>query len=1137
MVFLFAAVFVCPLWQPAGVKAENNATVLPAEEFIRDEVFPSEDADVYYYLRQAVSQNSYYSYDIKSMNVVTGEIRTVYTIHDVRDSVDCCYAGGQLYWIYSTGYKSGDGTEVSVNRIDLQSGENTVLFTTFLEGGNLNSIGVDRSGRICLSTYFSNQMLVYSSDGTLLAQTAEDVSVTPDDIIGIDDTNHNIYYTDGYNWVYWGYDHEMSALKVARWNDDGTITLSDDRCITILYQKYYYNHYGCAELLDGQYLTVLSPFSGDRMFLLDSSKIDPEKVTESSTTIELTGGVSVSEMNLENADAVLIAAQTKASVYESGTDVGSVGTRAVCGTIGDKQILFVAADDQTITLYDLGTNEAIGTIEATNSIYRLMICNGRLVIVEDTGEGYCVESFVPSFPSRITISGPTALTVARSAKYTADFNSCIQSEVVYTSSDPTVLSIDDKGNASAWKKGSAVITVQTKDGKLADSMTVTVTDRVISPTLDKTTVVAAKLQLNQTHEEYYSWSRPVLSYIAEGEGDTLLLCELYQEKSLRVVQVRKNGTVLDDRTIPGELDRAVGFFAGKDAFYTVYSQKNEEESDETEILRVVKYDKNWNRQSACSVTGSNTYEPVEAGSLRMTEEGGILYIHTCHTMYASDDGYHHQANMTFEITEADMTLKDSYTDMMNLSRGYVSHSFNQFIQVANGYVYRVDHGDMYPRGIAFTRYPVGGSMARPDIYGTIIGFEATGNVNYTGASVGGMAVTATHLIVAYNQDIVHAIRNVFTASYDLEKNVTNVYQITNYTETGGVTSITPHLVQLNEYQSLLMWTEYRPGKEYNIVVQHIDNTGKPVGDPVRSPMGLSDCKPILLPDGTIAWYVRDQVQTVVYSFDPFRLDSVRTGWYKEGGKWYCYYLGELYKNRWIEEDGKWYHVDASGVMQTGWVKVGKTWFFMNDSGVMQTGWKEIDSKWYYFNASGSMQTGWKQISGKWYWFDPYGAMQTGWRQIDSKWYYFNASGVMQTGWQELGGKWYYFNESGTMQTGWQQIGGSWYYFNVSGVMQTGWKQIDGKWYYFASGGAMAKGWKTIDDKTYYFAANGSMAVSEWYEGYWLNEYGVWVYPYKAAWKQDDQGWWYGDTSGWYAKNCTVRIDGKNYTFDSRGYMQ
>ena len=41
---------------------------------------------------------------------------------------------------------------------------------------------------------------------------------------------------------------------------------------------------------------------------------------------------------------------------------------------------------------------------------------------------------------------------------------------------------------------------------------------------------------------------------------------------------------------------------------------------------------------------------------------------------------------------------------------------------------------------------------------------------------------------------------------------------------------------------------------------------------------------------------------------------------------------------------------------------------------------------------------------------------------------------------------------------------------------------------------------------------------------------------KADWHQDNIGWWYSLNNGSYYKNQEVYIDGKDYKFDSRGYM-
>lgn len=104
---------------------------------------------------------------------------------------------------------------------------------------------------------------------------------------------------------------------------------------------------------------------------------------------------------------------------------------------------------------------------------------------------------------------------------------------------------------------------------------------------------------------------------------------------------------------------------------------NSEQSDEKEVVRVVKYDDDWNILGRCSISAINTYSAFTSGSVSMLESDGILYIHAAHTMY--DEGTllespHHQANMTLEIDEATMTKVADMSAVSNEKTGYVSHS-------------------------------------------------------------------------------------------------------------------------------------------------------------------------------------------------------------------------------------------------------------------------------------------------------------------------------------------------------------------------------------------------------------------------------------------------------------------------------
>ncbi|MCR4557545.1 MAG: hypothetical protein K5779_06965 [Saccharofermentans sp.] len=267
------------------------------------------------------------------------------------------------------------------------------------------------------------------------------------------------------------------------------------------------------------------------------------------------------------------------------------------------------------------------------------------------------------------------------------------------------------------------------------------------------------------------------------------------------------------------------------------------------------------------------------------------------------------------------------------------------------------------------------------------------------------------------------------------------------------------------------------------------------------------------------------------------------------------------KKGWVSENNIWYFYNDDGSKATGWKLINRAWYYFKDDGAMQTGWVQDGSKWYYCGAQGPMVTSdWVEDNGAKYYFGPSGVMATGWiKENDSwyylglsgamakecwvksgaNWYYINANGLMVKGWQSVSGTWYCFDENGAMRTGWVQSKSDWYYLNPeTGIRVRGWIKINGSWYYFKPENAkMATGLQEVDGKQYYFKADGSLASYEYCNGMWINSDGTCTSPAKAKWDKNDNGWFYIDSNGWYAKSCTLKIDGKNYEFDAAGYCK
>lgn len=115
-------------------------------------------------------------------------------------------------------------------------------------------------------------------------------------------------------------------------------------------------------------------------------------------------------------------------------------------------------------------------------------------------------------------------------------------------------------------------------------------------------------------------------------------------------------TLRASRTIPMELPLWGGFFAGAQYNFVVFGQENPGQNDGVEVIRVVKYFKDWISLGQASLHGANTTVPFDAGSLRCAEYGDYLYIRTCHEMYTSPrDGRNHQANLTLAVRQSDMS--------------------------------------------------------------------------------------------------------------------------------------------------------------------------------------------------------------------------------------------------------------------------------------------------------------------------------------------------------------------------------------------------------------------------------------------------------------------------------------------------
>ena len=562
------------------------------------------------------------------------------------------------------------------------------------------------------------------------------------------------------------------------------------------------------------------------------------------------------------------------------------GTRAVYLEREDS-ILAVVNDDEIMEFSLSG--KGYGTkITAAHPIFALLKYKDGVVAIEKDGEGYYYEYFSWKKATSVEITGDAkSMKVGDSAKLTAKTNGELDEELTWESENPQIASVTGDGEVYAWKKGTVKITASTKGGATAAyEVKVTVDSDVKDPKNEAVKTSGQKTYNVSDNNYFWYWSATINSYLMQNSDNTLSRIEyIDSEEGVLIETYTADGSKLkSSQKVKAELPIFGGFYSGKDYNYLAFGQENPNESDDREVVRIVKYSKDWKKISSTSIKGANTYIPFDAGTLRMTETDGKLYVYTCHEMYSEGDGVHHQANMIFVINESDMTVVDSHYDVMNISVGYVSHSFNQFIKTDGKSIFRVDHGDAYPRAISIIKSDVDGAITDVDYS---LPLEISGNIgyNFTGTTVGGFELSANECIIvgssvdheSENVDL-YGTKNIFVSITDKDFSKDKLIWLTAYKESSNIQVGNPQLVKINDGQFFVMWEE--TNEETNSLTTKmltIDTNGNKTSRVISKSMSLSDCQPILCSDGLIRWYATNDSSPTIYAVNPYNLDSAMLG--------------------------------------------------------------------------------------------------------------------------------------------------------------------------------------------------------------------------------------------------------------------
>ena len=389
---------------------------------------------------------------------------------------------------------------------------------------------------------------------------------------------------------------------------------------------------------------------------------------------------------------------------------------------------------------------------------------------------------------------------------------------------------------------------------------------------------------NVNAQDYVQWSNTVKSYLTVCDnGNYMRVQSGAIEGKLLVEYYSSDFEPLSTKLIDNELPIFGAFYDSGNNYYVLSGQENPKQNDSLEVFRITKYDKNWNKIKSCGLYGANTTVPFDAGSARMTHSGDHLLVRTCHEMYKSSDGNNHQSNVTIEVDIPSMTITDSYTGVMNVEYGYVSHSFNQFIKTDGTHIVALDHGDAHPRSAVLVKYNSDFTTGKffPSYYEKggnidVVTYPeyTSGHYNYTGAAIGGFDVSSSSYIVAQSTvdlDYINTskTRNVYVSAVSKDLSTNKLNKITSYAE-GTDSASAPQLVKINDNSFLLLWAR---DTKVSCVKLNADGT---VNGSIHTFEGsLSDCQPVIK-NGRAVWYVYDKNNVTFNSLNLSNLDDIKT---------------------------------------------------------------------------------------------------------------------------------------------------------------------------------------------------------------------------------------------------------------------
>lgn len=377
-----------------------------------------------------------------------------------------------------------------------------------------------------------------------------------------------------------------------------------------------------------------------------------------------------------------------------------------------------------------------------------------------------------------------------------------------------------------------------------------------------------------------SWANPIENYLYEENGNLVRVeakddYDKIENSRVSIKKYDSQGNLLELKELPYQGEKFGGFYRGEEYNYLIFGNNNEEKNDSKEVVRIVKFDREFNELGSLSVNGAYTVYPFDAGSLRCAEIGQTILVHTSRERY---DG--HQSQLTIAFNEATLSLLNA-DDLDAFQRNHVSHDFNEFAMDDGSEFIVVDHGDAYPRSIRVSwlrtealehekRYTGEGGLYNvinrdlfsPSKAKEILNIPGKIGANQTGVSIGSALQTANKVLVGVNKidyskatgfdsfDITGKdVDKRDVVVYSMDKNTLEVIEnkYTDYNLDKNITYTAPKMVRLDETRIMLIWNKLNIKSDESVLQYMIvDENGNKLSEiKTLENMKIADEMPIL----------------------------------------------------------------------------------------------------------------------------------------------------------------------------------------------------------------------------------------------------------------------------------------------------